>query len=164
LTEQRITCAVTLVMRLSNLLCRVAVAAASFAMIACADPGEPQPDPEAAKEVGQVEPLPHTLPPPSGETPRYVGVWATTAEGCAEPAWRFRADGVSTLGEVSCSFDDVQMMSNGYMIASTCHSEGTTTTHQMQLSFAESARAMMIADSPWQPGTSLVYCGALPTE
>lgn len=148
-------------MRISNLMCRAAAVACSVAMIACTDPGEPEPDPQAAKQVGEAQTLPSALPPPSATTPRYVGLWATTAEGCAEPAWRFEPERVSTRGEVSCAFQNVAMTSNGYDIQATCTAESPPTPYNIQLSFAESARAMMIAGGPWQPGTALVYCSAL---
>lgn len=148
-------------MRLSHLLVRTAVAAASLALIACADPAEPEPEPEAAAQVGEAEPLPHTLPPPAEETPRYVGLWATTADGCADPAWRFEADGISTQGEVSCEFNDVRMTAGGYDIAATCHAQAPPEQRNIQISFAESARAMMVTGGPWDPAPSLVYCRGL---
>jgi hypothetical protein len=161
--EPRITCAVLQVMRMSNLICCAAAAVIPIALIACTDPAEPPPDPEAAAQVGEAQPLPSTLPPPSATTPRYVGLWATTAEGCAEPAWRFEANRVSTRGEVSCEFQNVTMTNNGYDIQASCTAESPPTPSSIQLSFAESARAMMIAGGPWQAGTALVYCGGLPS-
>lgn len=149
-------------MKLSNLIARAAAAAISIGMIACTEPAAP--DPQAAEEVGQAEALPHTLPPPSETTPRYVGLWATTQDGCEDPAWRWRERQVSTQGEVSCDLNNVTMTDSGYSIAATCSAEGTTTTHNMQISFAESARAMMVSGGPWQGPTSLVYCGPLPPE
>lgn len=128
-------------------------------LVACADPAEPPPDPDAAEQVGEAERLPRTLPPPTEERPRYVGLWAASAEGCAEPAWRFRADGVSTMGEVSCSFDTVTIVPTGYQIASTCHAEGDVTRNTIELSFAESARAMMVSGGPWASPIGLTYCG-----
>jgi hypothetical protein len=151
-------------MMFSNLVARAAAAAMSIAMIACTEPVEPPPDPEAADQVGEPETLPQTLPPPSATTPRFVGLWATTQAGCENPAWRWRPDGVSTQGEVSCDFNSVSLTHTGYTIAATCHAEGAATTHNMQISFAESARAMMVADGPWSGPTSLVYCGPLPAE
>lgn len=126
-------------------------------------PPEPQPDPEAAAEVGDVEPLPHTLPPPSETTPRYVGLWATTAEGCDEPAWRFEAERVTTRGEVACEFEQVTQTPPGYDIEASCTAEAPPAPYQIQLTFAESARAMMVAGGPWSEGTALVYCGPLPS-
>jgi len=150
-------------MRMSNLLCRLAAAAASVAMIACTDPAEPEPDPAAAAQVGKAEPLPSTLPAPSESVPRYVGLWATTSEGCAEPAWRFEERRISKRGEVSCAFQNVVMTDRGYDIQATCTAESPPQPHNIQLSFAESARAMMVAGGPWQSGVALVYCAALPT-
>lgn len=144
-------------MRLSNLIARCVAAAISAALIACTDPA-PEPDPEAAAQIGPSEALP-PLPPRSADNPRFVGLWATTQQGCEAPAWRFRADGVNTQGEVSCEFSTVTPTANGYDVAATCHAEGETTQHTMQFSFAESARAMMIAGGPWEPSASLVYCG-----
>lgn len=140
---------------------RAALAAVSLALMACADPAEPEPDPEAAAQVGEAAPLLHRLPPPAEDTPRYVGLSATTAEGCSNPAWRFEHDGISTQGEVSCEFNDVQLGAGGYQIAATCHAQAPATQHNIQISFAESARAMMLTGGPWEPAPALVYCRGL---
>lgn len=153
---------VSALMRLSNLLCRAAAAAASLAMMACAEPAEPEPDPEAAAQIGEAEPLPNTLPPPS-DSPRYVGLWATTAEGCTEPAWRFEERRITTRGEVSCEFQNVAMTASGYEIQAQCTVQAPPEPHTINLSFSESARAMMISGGPWQSGTALVHCATLPT-
>lgn len=147
-----------------NLLLGVACAALCVALIACSPPAEPEPDADAAAQVGDAQPLPSTLPPPSSTTPRYVGLWATTAEGCADPAWRFEAARVSTQGEVTCEFRNVTMTDRGYDIQAMCTAESPPTPYSIQLSFAESARAMMISGGPWQSGTALVHCAALPTQ
>lgn len=150
-------------MKVSTLLFRAATVGLCLALIACSKPAEPEPNPEAAAQLGDAEPLPSTLPPPSSTTPRYAGLWATTAEGCSNPAWRFEAAGVSTQGEVSCEFQNVAMTDRGYDIQAQCTAESPPTTYRIQLSFAESARAMMISGGPWESGTALVHCGALPT-
>lgn len=139
----------------------VVVGACAVIVLGCSEPTAPEPDPAAAAQVGEAEPLPNTLPPPNASQPRYVGLWATSAEGCAEPAWRFQERQITTLGEVACSLNDVTQTPTGYQIAATCTAEGAETAHDMQLSFSESAGAMMIAGGPWQQGTSLVYCAAL---
>jgi hypothetical protein len=149
-------------MRVSKLLRRLGAAFISLAVIACTDPAEPEPDPQAAEQVGEAEPLPSTLPPPGEMTPRYVGLWATTAEGCTEPAWRFEERRISTRGEVSCEFQNVTMTDRGYDIQAQCTAQAPPEAHNIQLSFAESARAMMISGGPWQSGTALVYCSTLP--
>lgn len=151
-------------MRLSNLLTRAAAAAVSVAMIACTEPAEPEPDPEAAAQIGETQQLPSTLPAPSETTPRYVGLWATTAEGCANPAWRFEERRISTRGEVSCEFQDVTLTDRGYEIQAQCTAQAPPEPHTIQLSFAESARAMMITGGPWSAATALVHCGPLPTQ
>jgi hypothetical protein len=151
-------------MTLSNFVARAAAAVISIALIACTDPATTEPDPQAAEQIGEAQTLPNTLPPPSATTPRFVGVWAHTSVGCEVPAWTFRADGLSTQGEVSCTFDDVQLTETGYTIQSTCTAESPPTPYEIQLSFAESARAMMIAGGPWDEAPSLVYCGPLPQE
>ncbi len=148
-------------MRVSNLICRAAVASISIALIACTDPAEPEPDQEAAAQLGEAQTLPSTLPPPSTTAPRYVGLWATTSEGCANPSWRFEPTRMSTEGEVSCEFQNVAMTANGYDVQASCTAESAPTPYNIQLSFAESARAMMVAGGPWQAGTALVHCGAL---
>jgi hypothetical protein len=151
-------------MKLSNLFARTAAAAISIAMIACAEPAEPEPDPEAAAQVGELRRLPSTLPAPSETTPRYVGLWATTAEGCADPAWRFEERRISTRGEVSCEFQDVALTDRGYEIQAQCTAQAPPEPHTIHLSFAESARAMMVTGGPWSTGIALVHCGPLPTE
>lgn len=141
----------------------VLAASAAALMAACErqEPGIVEPDPAAVEQVGEPEPLPHTLPPPSSSAPRYVGLWATTQEGCSEPAWRWEAERVTTRGEVSCNFDSVQQTPTGYTLQSTCYAEAPPAPYTIQLSFAESARAMMVDGGPWSPPTALVYCGAL---
>lgn len=151
-------------MKLSNLTARIAAAAMSIALIACTDTAEPPPDPDAAEQVGDAAPIRGSLPPPSETTPRYVGLWAASAEGCAEPAWRFEERRLSTRGEVSCEFNTVTMTDRGYDIAATCQAQAPPEQHQIQLSFAESARAMMVSGGPWSQGIALVHCAALTNE
>jgi len=134
----------------------------AIAVVACTKQAEPPPDREAAAQMGEIEELSRTLPPPSETTPRFVGLWAASAEGCAEPAWRFEAARVTTRGEVACAFQNVSLTPRGYEIAATCTAEGPPAAHTIHLSFAESARAMMTSGAPWM-ATSLVYCGPLTT-
>lgn len=144
---------------------RIIHAAAAAALLAaapaCTEQAQPPPDPEAAAQVGEAHTLARTLPPPSETTPRFVGLWAASAEGCSDPAWRFEATRVSTRGEVSCAFDNVALTDAGYEIAATCTAEAPPAPYRINLSFAESARAMMVSGGPWSP-IGLVYCGALP--
>jgi hypothetical protein len=128
-------------------------------LVSCSPPeAEPPPDPDAAAQVGEAQQLPRSLPPPGAD--RYVGLWADSEAGCADPAWRFEAQRVTTQGEVSCAFNNVQMTDTGYLIQATCTAEGPPTPQEIQLSFAESARAMMVSGGPWAP-IGLTYCGPL---
>ena len=130
-------------------------------LVSCSPPeAEPPPDPDAAVQVGEAQQLPRVLPPPSADRPRFVGLWAASEEGCTDPAWRFEPQRVTTQGEVACEFNEVQLTSTGYLIQATCTAEGPPTPQEIQLSFAESARAMMVSGGPWNP-IGLTYCGPL---
>jgi hypothetical protein len=108
-------------------------------LVSCSPPqAEPPPDPDAAEQVGEAEQLPQVLPPPSETTPRYVGQWAAASLGCEQPAWRFEERRVSTAGEVSCEFNDVQITPTGYTIQAACIAQAPPTQETIQLSFAES--------------------------
>lgn len=130
-------------------------------LVSCSPPeAEPPPDPDAAVQIGEAEQLPRVLPTPTEERPRYVGLWAASETGCTEPAWRFEAERVSTRGEVSCDFNNVELTNTGYTIQATCTAQAPPTQETIQLSFAESARAMMVSGGPWSP-IGLTYCGPL---
>jgi hypothetical protein len=140
----------------------IAAALIVIYLVSCSPPEvEPPPDPNAAVQLGEAEQLPGVLPPPSEERPRYVGRWAAAALGCEQPAWRFEEQRVSTAGEVSCEFNNVQMTPTGYTIQATCTAQAPPTQETIQLSFAESARAMMVAGGPWSESIGLTYCGPL---
>lgn len=142
----------------------VLFAALGLLISACGpkSPAEPPANPAAAAQVGDAERLPNTLPPPGAE-PRFIGRWSATADGCSDPAWIFHARQVDTQGEVSCTFQDVTDIPGGYQINAMCSAETAPASYRIQLTFAESARAMMIAGGPWPAPTSLVYCGPLPS-
>jgi len=108
----------------------VVFALATVCLAACGPSTEPQPDPDAAAQLGEPEVLPRTLPP-AGAEPRFVGLWAASQDMCTDPAWRFRTDGVSTQGEVSCTFNQISEIAGGYDVQATCQAEGNTTQHQM---------------------------------
>lgn len=130
----------------------------AIAALAACNPSAP--DPEAAAELGPAVELERTLPEETS-APRFVGKWAVSQDLCADPAWTFRPDGVSTQGEVSCNFDTVTETSSGYQIAATCYAEAPPAPYEIQLAFAESAQAMLLTGGPWSGQTGLVYCGPL---
>ena len=101
---------------------------------------------------------PGELPPASSPT-RYVGQWAAASLGCAEPAWRFEADRLTTKGEVSCAFMQVTPTPSGYDIAARCLAEGAERASTLRLRFAESAKAMLVSGGPFSGEIGLTYCG-----
>src|ERR1700741_1195313 len=111
---------------------RIVAAAFAIALIACSEPAEPPPNQEAAGKLGEAQQLPSTLPPPSETTPRYVGLWAATAEGCTDPAWRFEERRISTGGEVSCEFRSVTVTDRGYDIQASCTAEAPPAPYSIQ--------------------------------
>lgn len=123
------------------------------ALSACErDAGEPTPSP-----AGAAESLPHALPPADAPL-RFVGRWAWADDRCAQDAWTFRADGLSTPGEVSCTWDDIREAPGGYDIDATCVAQAPPQPYTFHLRFAESARAMMVQGGPMAP-IGLIYCG-----
>jgi len=127
-----------------------------------APPAETQQQPPTSVTQAVASALPQTLPAP-GQPPRFVGMWAVDQRLCAQPAWRFEADEVSTQGEVHCDFNRVLPVPTGYSVQASCTAEGPPAPYEIEFSFAESARAMMISGGPWAHAT-LVYCGPLTTN
>jgi hypothetical protein len=125
--------------------------------------GEPAPDPAAVEKMGDLEPLDRALPSETRE-PRYVGRWGASEEFCADDAWVFTARHLETKGEVSCDFTQVDETPTGYRIAAACVAQGPPTPHHIELSFAESAGAMLVSGGPWDQPIGLVYCGAASEE
>ncbi|WP_119461406.1 hypothetical protein [Rhodospirillaceae bacterium SYSU D60014] len=95
--------------------------------------------------------------PASDAQPFFVGRWAATEAMCGDAAWSFTPDGLSTPGEVSCTFSQVTATPEGYDIAATCWAEGPPEPEHIQLSYAESARAMLVEGGPFNP-VGLVAC------
>lgn len=93
------------------------------------------------------------------EQPFFVGRWAAREDLCAEGAWVFTESGVTTAGEVSCRFDSVRRVTAGYDIAATCWAEGAPTPHTIQLSYAESAQALLVEGGPFAD-IGLIACPA----
>ncbi|MGE0594941.1 MAG: hypothetical protein AB7P07_01135 [Hyphomonadaceae bacterium] len=136
---------------------------AACTLAACGQPPAVQEtDPEAAAQIGEAQSLDRSALPPATQAPRFVGLWGASADTCAETAWTIRADGLTTPGEVACSFDQVSEIPAGYDIQATCTAQGPAETQRMQFTFAESAQALLIAGGPWSSPTALVHCGPLP--
>jgi hypothetical protein len=95
--------------------------------------------------------------PASEAQPFFVGRWAATDAMCGDAAWSFAPDGLSTPGEVTCTFNDVTKTPEGYDIAATCWAGGPPEPERIRLSYAESARAMLVEGGPFNP-VGLVAC------
>lgn len=96
-------------------------------------------------------------PPPSEAPPFFAGRWAANEDLCDRSAWRFAPDGLSTPGEVTCEFNDVTKTPAGYDILATCWAGGPPETERIRLSYAQSARALLVEGGPLNP-VGLVAC------
>lgn len=129
----------------------------AFALAACGQPVEPPADPppaetSAASVASELE------------GPRFVGLWAASAEMCEDPAWRFEPREVTTQGHVHCTFSSVTEIPGGYSVNAACNSEGTDSQHpNMEIKFPDAAGAMLIENGPWTDPPALVHCGPAST-
>jgi hypothetical protein len=80
-------------------------------------------------------------------------------ELCRDGAWTFGARSLVTAGEVSCEFKTVTPTPSGYEIAAVCRAEGPPKAARLDLTFAESARAMFVKGGPFAGETGLIWCG-----
>lgn len=131
---------------------------ALLGLAACGRQEEPPPVTAAA------EAPPETLAPqpaPVGP-PDYEGRWAASAELCADGAWEFRQDGVSTAGEVSCAFREVEPSASGYRIQAACTHEGSQSDSEIGLSMTDPAppQSMTVTGGPWSGPVTLRRCPA----
>lgn len=123
-----------------------------------AAPADAAPPPPAA--AGSTPPVADDAPAPPPEALRYVGRWAAEANLCDDGAWVFSADGLQTAGETTCRFSNVRDIPGGYALDADCNAQGTPSSGEMRLTFAASARAMLV-DAPalgWELG--LTPCDA----
>ncbi|MCR5876350.1 hypothetical protein LRS10_20705 [Phenylobacterium sp. J426] len=92
----------------------------------------------------------------------FVGRWAASPELCADGAWVFRTDGVSTAGEVSCRFASVEPSASGYRIAAACSHEGSESEGEIGLSITDPAppESMTVSGGPWNGPVTLRRCPA----
>lgn len=132
-----------------------ALLAAGLAACGAPEPTEPPPA-EAAVAAPSAA--------PAEATPRFVGLWAVSEDMCAEPAWRFRPEEVSTLGEVHCAFTGVQPNGDGYTIAAMCTAEAPPAPYEITLALTDTPRTMTVSGGPWMAPTQLMYCAPLPAE
>ncbi len=109
----------------------------------------------AAVETPAVAP-PET--PTQAAMPAYVGRWAATPELCEGGAWTFQHDGLNTAGEVSCRFDGVAALDDGYEIAATCTAQAPPQAHRLNLSLSADGRTMSVRGGPFDDPPPLSRC------
>lgn len=83
---------------------------------------------------------------------------------CADPAWEFRADGIATQGEVSCTFNHVLAVTNGYDVNASCVAQAPPEEHTIVLRLEGQGDRMRVEQGPWSAPITLVRCGDLPAE
>jgi hypothetical protein len=108
------------------------------------------PEPEGAPAILD-------LPPPGAE-PRFIGHWAASAEACPSAPWRFTAEDISGPDGKACRITKTVEAPGGYDLSASC---GSADEQAVQIRFAESAQAMLIA-SDTLGDIGLVFCGREP--
>ena len=99
-----------------------------------------------------------TLPPATAPF-RFIGRWAAAETACGHAAWAFTATGLSTPGATSCRFSRVSPTAGGYDIDARCSTGSRTSSERLKLTFAESAKAMVVEGGPAKAQVGLIYCG-----
>lgn len=110
---------------------------------------------QSREAAGPVAPPP--APSAGSEAPFFVGRWAAADTACGHAAWSFTRTGLETPGEVSCTFEQVTRTPQGYDITAICSAEGPPRQEQIRLSYAQSARALLVEGGPFAP-VGLVAC------
>jgi hypothetical protein len=119
-------------------------------------------DERSERTADTVAPSTEAAAPPSAtqaEKPFFVGRWAAREDLCREGAWVFTESGVSTAGEVSCTFDTARRVAAGYQIAATCTAHAPAKPYEIRLSYAESAQALLVEGGPFAD-IGLIACPA----
>ena len=86
----------------------------------------------------------------------YVGLWGADEAQCADPAWRFAANEVSTRGEVPCALADISAEGARYAIRAMCTGGPPAAYHAR---YTSAARALV---SGGRGSRRLVYCAPHP--
>lgn len=133
--------------------------AVACAVLAACDLFPPAPAPEApAPDPGPLAES-QALAAPDPATRRYIGAWAVDRRICANPAWRFGADQITTSGEVHCDFTSVREVEGGYAIAASCTAEAPPEPYEIQLALGDPEQGMTLSGGPWGAPVRLVRCG-----
>jgi len=77
----------------------------------------------------------------------YIGRWAKQTQDCPGRVWTFTADRLVAPPGV-CIFDKITPVAQGIDIDADCSWDGETVSIQMRLSYAQSARALLVMEGP----------------
>jgi hypothetical protein len=94
--------------------------------------------------------------PPAAKMPFFVGRWAAKKQLCSAAAWELTPTRLSTPGHVVCTYHRPQP-SGVYHLDATCTAEGPPTQYDLRISYAQSAKALLVEGGPFQP-IGLVRC------
>ncbi|HET7412743.1 MAG TPA: hypothetical protein VFJ18_08775 [Pararhizobium sp.] len=94
--------------------------------------------------------------PAATKTPFFVGRWAAKNQLCSTAAWKLTQTRLSTPGHVVCTYHRPQP-SGVYHLDATCTAEGPPAQYHLRISYAESAKALLVEGGPFQP-IGLVRC------
>lgn len=139
-----------------------------LALAACDQPAQPAPTPAPMppEQTAQAAPAPPTVTkpgqglPPASSPNRFVGRWAAAETACGHAAWDFTQTDINTAGEVSCKIDrTARTPAGGYDLDVTCVAQAPPEKSVLHLTFAESAKAMMVQGGPFSGSVGLIYCG-----
>lgn len=97
--------------------------------------------------------------PTDGAAARFVGRWAAKPELCEGGAWRFEEKKLATAGEVSCDFDRVTHVADGYDVAAKCLADGVTSQETIKLRFSGEEERMRVESKTFRP-IELGRCGS----
>lgn len=90
-------------------------------------------------------------------TPFFVGRWASEEANCREAPWVITAEELQTPGEVTCRFQRVTRTERGADVEATCYAEGPPEQWTLRFAYAQSARALLIENAPFND-IGLVRC------
>lgn len=121
-------------------------------------PAPPLATPPASRPTAQIKPGQGL--PDASLLNRFVGRWAAAETACGHAAWDFTATDINTAGEVSCKIDrTIRTPAGGYDLDVTCVAQAPPEKSVLHLTFAESAKAMMVEGGPFSGSVGLIYCG-----
>ncbi|HRO04829.1 MAG TPA: hypothetical protein PLS69_14615 [Terricaulis sp.] len=109
-------------------------------------------------------PADEATPDQTAAATSFVGLWGADEAQCADPAWRFAADEVSTRGEVHCAFTQVTRAGDQYAVRAMCTAEAPPAPYDITLQVSESPHVMVVSGGPWAGPIRLVYCAPQPAE